>query len=143
MAVRLAVLAHRYRSDWDLTGAGLADAGERLGRWRSAVRRAGAGHRGGAVAGAGDGGGAVPGAGGGGGAVAGAGAAGAAAVADAGRVLAAVRERVADDLDAPGALAVVDGWAGRVLAAPALPPGSAAGAALVRDTVDALLGVAL
>ena len=32
-------------------------------------------------------------------------------------VLAAVRERLADDLDAPGALAVVDGWADDVLGA--------------------------
>jgi L-cysteine:1D-myo-inositol 2-amino-2-deoxy-alpha-D-glucopyranoside ligase len=58
-------------------------------------------------------------------------------------VLAGVRERIADDLDAPGALAVVDRWAGQVLAAPGLPDGSAAAAALARDTVDALLGVAL
>jgi L-cysteine:1D-myo-inositol 2-amino-2-deoxy-alpha-D-glucopyranoside ligase len=58
-------------------------------------------------------------------------------------VLAAVRERIADDLDAPGALAAVDGWAGRVLADPEPPPGAAKDAALVRDTVDALLGVSL
>jgi L-cysteine:1D-myo-inositol 2-amino-2-deoxy-alpha-D-glucopyranoside ligase len=59
------------------------------------------------------------------------------------RVLAEVRERIADDLDAPGALAAVDRWATAVLSAPALPAGTAASAALVRDTVDALLGVAL
>jgi L-cysteine:1D-myo-inositol 2-amino-2-deoxy-alpha-D-glucopyranoside ligase len=53
-------------------------------------------------------------------------------------VLAAVRERLADDLDAPGALAVVDRWAGAVIAAGSASPGS-----LVRDTVDALLGIAL
>jgi L-cysteine:1D-myo-inositol 2-amino-2-deoxy-alpha-D-glucopyranoside ligase len=58
-------------------------------------------------------------------------------------VLAAVRERIADDLDAPGALAAVDRWAAAVKAAPELPPGMAVSAALVRDTVDALLGVAL
>jgi L-cysteine:1D-myo-inositol 2-amino-2-deoxy-alpha-D-glucopyranoside ligase len=58
-------------------------------------------------------------------------------------VLAAVRERIADDLDAPGALAAVDRWAAAVNAAPELPPRLAASAALVRDTVDALLGVAL
>jgi L-cysteine:1D-myo-inositol 2-amino-2-deoxy-alpha-D-glucopyranoside ligase len=52
-------------------------------------------------------------------------------------VLAAVRERLADDLDAPGALAAVDAWADAVLAA----PGSATDGGLVRDTVDALLGV--
>jgi L-cysteine:1D-myo-inositol 2-amino-2-deoxy-alpha-D-glucopyranoside ligase len=49
-----------------------------------------------------------------------------------------MRERMADDLDAPGALAVVDRWADAVLAASAAPAAS-----LVRDTVDALLGIAL
>jgi L-cysteine:1D-myo-inositol 2-amino-2-deoxy-alpha-D-glucopyranoside ligase len=58
-------------------------------------------------------------------------------------VLAAVRERIADDLDAPGALAAVDRWASAVIVAAALPPGTAASAELVRDTVDALLGIAL
>jgi L-cysteine:1D-myo-inositol 2-amino-2-deoxy-alpha-D-glucopyranoside ligase len=115
MAVRLAVLAHQYRFDWDWTDAGLAEASARLGRWRLAVGRALASGEAGCDA----------------------------AVTDAGRVLAAVRERIADDLDAPGALAAVDGWAGRVLAGPEPRPGAAVGAALVRDTVDALLGVAL
>jgi L-cysteine:1D-myo-inositol 2-amino-2-deoxy-alpha-D-glucopyranoside ligase len=54
-------------------------------------------------------------------------------------VLGAVRDRLADDLDAPGALAVIDEWADAVLAAGA----GSADAELVRDTVDALLGVAL
>jgi L-cysteine:1D-myo-inositol 2-amino-2-deoxy-alpha-D-glucopyranoside ligase len=58
-------------------------------------------------------------------------------------VLAAVRERIADDLDAPGALAVVDRWAEEVIGAPDLPPDARAAAMLVRDTVDALLGVAI
>jgi L-cysteine:1D-myo-inositol 2-amino-2-deoxy-alpha-D-glucopyranoside ligase len=58
-------------------------------------------------------------------------------------ILATVRERLADDLDAPGALAAVDRWASAVTSAPELPSGTAAPAALVRDTVDALLGVAL
>ena len=58
-------------------------------------------------------------------------------------VLAAVRERIADDLDAPGALAAVDRWASAVTGAPELPPGAAEAAGLVRDTVDALLGIAL
>jgi L-cysteine:1D-myo-inositol 2-amino-2-deoxy-alpha-D-glucopyranoside ligase len=118
MAVRLAILAHRYRHDWDWTAAGLAAAEDRLARWREAVRAAPAGSPPAAEA-----------------------------------VLAAVRERLADDLDAPGALAVVDGWAGEALAAggaggagaPAAPraePASGAGE-LVRDTVDALLGVVL
>jgi len=54
-----------------------------------------------------------------------------------------VRERIADDLDAPGALAAVDRWASAVTGAAELPAGTAAAAALVRDTVDALLGIAL
>src|SRR6266851_398956 len=37
MAVRLAILAHRYRADWDWTAAGLAAAAERLGTWRAAA----------------------------------------------------------------------------------------------------------
>jgi L-cysteine:1D-myo-inositol 2-amino-2-deoxy-alpha-D-glucopyranoside ligase len=53
-------------------------------------------------------------------------------------VLAGVRERLADDLDAPGAIAIVDAWAAAISAGAA-----AADGALVRDTVDALLGVAL
>ena len=106
MAIRLAILAHQYRQDWDWTSGGLAAAVDRLARWRRAVAL-GVGGPGGersrAVA-----------------------------------VLAAVRERMADDLDAPGALAVVDRWADAVLAASAAPAAS-----LVRDTVDALLGVSL
>ena len=107
MAIRLAILAHHYREDWDWTDAGLAAAQARLERWRAAVAAA------------------EP----------------AGSAADAG-VLAGVRERLADDLDAPGALAVVDAWADAVLAGRA---GAGAGepAAPVRDTVDALLGVSL
>jgi L-cysteine:1D-myo-inositol 2-amino-2-deoxy-alpha-D-glucopyranoside ligase len=55
-------------------------------------------------------------------------------------VLAAVRERLADDLDAPGALAVVDSWADATLAGDGDDPGAPA---LVQATVDALLGVLL
>ena len=129
MAIRLAVLAHRYRDDWDWTDEGLAAALGRLGRWREAARtlKASAGRR--------------------------ANAAGPA-------VLRAMRERLADDLDAPGALAVVDQWADEVLgwrdpggAAEAVPVPSAgapaeaesghSAASLVPDAVDALLGVAL
>ena len=109
MAVRLAILAHRYRLDWDWTAAGLAAAAERLGRWRAAVS-------GGLAA-----------------------APGSAPGPQAQEVLAAVRERLADDLDAPGALAAVDCWARE----PAAGPGAHASASLVRDTVDALLGVSL
>ncbi|HET7243263.1 MAG TPA: cysteine--1-D-myo-inosityl 2-amino-2-deoxy-alpha-D-glucopyranoside ligase [Streptosporangiaceae bacterium] len=128
MAVRLAILANHYRGDWDWTAAGLAAAQDRLARWRAAVNRPAPG--------------------------AGPSAAGAVAtgpgsgetwegVPTAESVLAAVRERIADDLDAPGALAAVDGWASAVASAPELPDDAAAAAALVRDTVDALLGIAL
>jgi L-cysteine:1D-myo-inositol 2-amino-2-deoxy-alpha-D-glucopyranoside ligase len=74
-------------------------------------------------------------------------------------VLAEVRERLADDLDAPGALAAVDRWASAVSGTPGPASGAASGpasgaasgsasgaaaqAALVRDAVDGLLGVAL
>jgi L-cysteine:1D-myo-inositol 2-amino-2-deoxy-alpha-D-glucopyranoside ligase len=109
MAVRLAILAHRYRFDWDWTAAGLAAAEDRLARWREAMGVAAA-------------------------------SSGPASAHDGEAVLAAVRERLADDLDAPGALTVVDGWADQVLGDPGAGP---AGAGLVRDTVDALLGVLL
>ena len=105
-AIRLAVLAHHYREDWEWTDEGLAEAVERLARWRSAVS--------------------LP------------------AGPDANRLLAQVRERLADDLDAPGALAAVDRWAGQALDADSAGPAADENApALVRDTVDALLGVAL
>ena len=116
MAIRLAILAHHYRQDWDWTDEGLAAAQARLDRWRAAVRRVRwrrlAGRR-----------------------------------QSAGDVLGEVRDRLADDLDAPGALAAVDAWADAVLAGPVLAstgpdPGPEA-AGLVRDTVDALLGIAL
>lgn len=38
-AVRLALLARHYRSDWEWTDAVLGDAVERLARWRNAVSR--------------------------------------------------------------------------------------------------------
>jgi len=125
MAIRLAILAHHYRDDWDWTAAGLAEAEQRLARWRAAVDRLSAappdpatqpGLRNPAS---------QPG-----------------ALAAAEAVLTAMRERMADDLDAPGALAAVDGWAEEVTGAPGPPPDARA-AGLVRDAVDALLGVTL
>ncbi|MGO9782209.1 MAG: cysteine--1-D-myo-inosityl 2-amino-2-deoxy-alpha-D-glucopyranoside ligase [Streptosporangiaceae bacterium] len=119
MAVRLALLAHHYREDWDWTAAGLAEAGARLARWRSAAAAARDGLAPHGIAAA---------------------------------TLAGIRERLADDLDAPGALAVVDRWAAATAAeqdrAASLPmgrtaPADAADGTLVRDAVDALLGVAL
>ncbi len=119
MAIRLAILAHHYRLDWDWTDAGLAAAADRLARWRRAV----------ADAPAPDAGLDAP---------AGPAAPNAAAAPDGAAVLAGVRERMADDLDAPGALAVIDSWAAAVAAGTATT-----GGALVRAAADALLGVLL
>jgi L-cysteine:1D-myo-inositol 2-amino-2-deoxy-alpha-D-glucopyranoside ligase len=102
MAIRLALLAHHYRSDWEWTSEQLASAEVRLARWRSA--------------------------------------AGLQTGPDAGVVLERVRARMADDLDAPGALAVVDDWAERALSEGGSDPDAPV---LVRETVDALLGVTL
>jgi L-cysteine:1D-myo-inositol 2-amino-2-deoxy-alpha-D-glucopyranoside ligase len=169
MAIRLAILVHHYRQDWDWTAEGLAVARQRLRRWRAAVARAAQGGPGGSgpvrgtLAGTGVPGGSagVPGRGAGvpgrgAGVPGGSGPAGLA-------LLAEVRDRLADDLDAPGALAAVDRWAAAVAAgaegaeaaAGAVGPGGSAGepgsdfaspadsARLVRDTLDALLGIAL
>jgi L-cysteine:1D-myo-inositol 2-amino-2-deoxy-alpha-D-glucopyranoside ligase len=55
-------------------------------------------------------------------------------------LLAAVRSALADDLDAPRALSLVDSWADDALAGEGDDPG---GPALMAATVDALLGVRL
>jgi L-cysteine:1D-myo-inositol 2-amino-2-deoxy-alpha-D-glucopyranoside ligase len=110
MAIRLAILAHHYRSDWEWTPEVLAAATARLTRWRTAVSSATGSARAPGVPAADD-------------------------------VLRTVRERLAEDLDAPGALAAIDAWADAVLAAQGPVP--AAEARLIRDTADALLGVAL
>jgi L-cysteine:1D-myo-inositol 2-amino-2-deoxy-alpha-D-glucopyranoside ligase len=108
MAIRLAILAHRYREDWDWTEAGLVAAQERLGSWRAAVAAAGEQ----VVAGAGE------------------------------QVLAGIREHLADDLNAPAALAVVDRWAAEATGSSAADDGVQGSGPLVRAAVDALLGVA-
>ena len=102
MAVRLALLAHHYRDDWEWTPALLAEAEDRLARWREAVRS----HAG--------------------------------VSADA--VLAAIRGALADDLDAPTALAAVDAWAG---ASTAIDGDDTDAPDLVASACDALLGVRL
>jgi len=123
MAIRIALLAHHYRSDWEWTDAALGDARARLARWRAALARAEA---------------AIPEAD-----------SPAAAVATpastADMVLVGVRARLRDDLDAPGALAVVDRWADALLAEPPtrITLSDLAGARLVQATVDALLGISL
>jgi L-cysteine:1D-myo-inositol 2-amino-2-deoxy-alpha-D-glucopyranoside ligase len=58
----------------------------------------------------------------------------------AGTLVSRLRERLADDLDTPGALAVVDEW---VVAAVSGQGDDPAAPALVADAVDALLGVRL
>src|SRR5690242_12220511 len=120
MAIRMALLAHHYRSAWEWTDAVPGDAQARLARWRAALARAEA---------------AAP-------EVVTPGVAPAAA---AEMVLSGVRARMRDDLDAPGALAIVDHWADTLVAEPPtrITPGDLAGARLVKATVDALLGISL
>jgi L-cysteine:1D-myo-inositol 2-amino-2-deoxy-alpha-D-glucopyranoside ligase len=115
MAIRLVLLAHHYRSGWEWTDAVLADAVERLSRWRAAVILAGSPRPPSLVR--------TP---------------SPAQSADA--VLAGMRDRLADDLDAPGALTIVDAWADAVLTG---EPTASSDAGLVRDAADALLGIAL
>ncbi|MBA9006063.1 cysteine--1-D-myo-inosityl 2-amino-2-deoxy-alpha-D-glucopyranoside ligase [Thermomonospora cellulosilytica] len=103
MAIRLALLAHHYRSDWEWTDGDLTRAAERLDRWRAAVR--------------------LP------------------AGPDAAPVAAEVRRALANDLDAPAALAAVDRWADRALADAGDPDEAAP--ARIRALADALLGVEL
>jgi len=129
MAVRLAIIAHHYQTDWDWTSETLAAATARLARWRSAAAAATAGgtpaaRPASATVGDAATGGAAPG--------------GAVLAAPGGAVLAAMRERLADNLDAPGAVAVVDDWATAALAG-----GAVGSAGLVRAAVDALLGIVL
>ncbi len=118
IAIRMALLTHHYRSDWEWTDAALADADARLARWRSAVVHTEAA------------------------AVAGPDVSPSAAAVE---TLAGIRARMRDDLDAPGALGIVDRWADRLLAdAPTrIAPADVAGARLIRDAVDALLGIML
>jgi L-cysteine:1D-myo-inositol 2-amino-2-deoxy-alpha-D-glucopyranoside ligase len=56
-------------------------------------------------------------------------------------VLQGVRERLADDLDTPGAIALVDAWAAETLAG--VNDLEEEAPRIVCDAVDALLGVAL
>ncbi|MFI0896570.1 cysteine--1-D-myo-inosityl 2-amino-2-deoxy-alpha-D-glucopyranoside ligase [Streptomyces sp. NPDC020983] len=102
VAIRLALLAHHYRSDWEWTDAVLEGAQERLGRWRAAVSRP-------------DG-------------------------PSAEALVDEIRAALADDLDAPAALAAVDAWAARQQEAGGTDTGAPG---LVSRAVDALLGVAL
>ncbi|MFJ6278557.1 cysteine--1-D-myo-inosityl 2-amino-2-deoxy-alpha-D-glucopyranoside ligase [Arthrobacter subterraneus] len=100
-AIRLAILAHHYRSDWSWTAEGLETAHTRLDTWRAAL--AGATRE--SVL----------------------------------RLLAELREALADDLNAPAALRAVDSWCAET----AHLTGTDDGAQLAADAFDALLGVRL
>jgi L-cysteine:1D-myo-inositol 2-amino-2-deoxy-alpha-D-glucopyranoside ligase len=102
MAIRLAILAHHYRSDWEWTDDDLAAASTRLESWRRSVERASYDE---VVDLAGD-----------------------------------VRRALANDLDAPAALAAVDAVATRTSGAGS---GDGSGAGLLRDLLDARLGILL
>ena len=101
MAIRLALLSRHYRADWSYTDALLAEAQQRLRRWRDAVARP------------------------------------AAPAAD--ELIAAVREALRTDLDAPAALLAVDAWADAVPG----ESGDPGAGERVAAVVDALLGVSL
>ncbi len=100
MAIRLAVLAHHYRADWEWTDGVLDTAQARLARWRTALSGVGG--------------------------------------PDAESAVAAIRGALAEDLDAPRALAAVDAWADTALTL----GGDVEGApGIVARAIDALLGV--
>jgi L-cysteine:1D-myo-inositol 2-amino-2-deoxy-alpha-D-glucopyranoside ligase len=105
MAIRLALLAHHYRSDWEWTEVDLERAIDRLACWRAALHSgAGVGSQ---------------------------------------AVLGEMRAALADDLDAPRALAAVDRWARDSLAAGSSAAPQSTDPASVGAAVDALLGVGL
>lgn len=104
MAIRLALLAHHYRTEWEWDESSLHAAEARLVRWRDAVSGNG---------------GPSP---------------------DA--TLAAVRAALANDLDAPAALAAVDAWAQESLDPARDTSADTEGApGVLARTVNALLGV--
>ena len=102
MAIRLALLGHHYREDWDWSDELLISAQSRLNRWREAVRLT--------------------------------------AGLNADEVLVQLRAALAQDLDAPSALAAVDAWAG---ASMAIDSDDTEAPALVARACEALLGVTL
>jgi len=102
MAVRLVLLRHHYRSDWEWLDAELWDSVDKLDLWRETVARdAGAPAR---------------------------------------PVLEAVLTALADDLDAPTAVAAIDGWMAATNAGDTSDPGAGA---TIRAVLDAALGLRL
>ncbi|QGH69158.1 cysteine--1-D-myo-inosityl 2-amino-2-deoxy-alpha-D-glucopyranoside ligase [Pseudactinotalea sp. HY158] len=95
--IRLLLVGHHFRENWEYTAADLDVARDRWQAWREAAERPGGTGEAGGV------------------------------------VLTAMRAALADDLDTPAAVAAVDEWA---------RAGGGDGR-LVRDAVDALLGVSL
>jgi L-cysteine:1D-myo-inositol 2-amino-2-deoxy-alpha-D-glucopyranoside ligase len=102
MAIRLAVLAHHYRTPWEWNGEILLFAQDRLATWRAGL----------------SGNGGPP----------------------AGSTISRIRECLAHDLDAPGALAAVDEWVAQSLAGGGNEIGSPG---VVSRALDALLGIRL
>jgi len=102
MAIRLAVLAHHYRTPWDWNDQVLADAQDRLASWRAGLSANGG--------------------------------------PSAESTIAAIRGCLANDLDAPGALAAVDEWVAESLQGRGTQSGSPG---VVGRALDALLGIRL
>jgi L-cysteine:1D-myo-inositol 2-amino-2-deoxy-alpha-D-glucopyranoside ligase len=102
MAIRLALLGHHFRDDWEWSDELLTSAHGRLNRWREAVRLD--------------------------------------AGLNADEVLVQMRAALAQDLDAPSALAAVDAWAGGSMA---IDSDDAEAPVLVARACEALLGVVL
>lgn len=102
MGIRLALLQHHYRTDWEWTDQALWDAVDQADRWRLAFAREGG--------------------------------------APAADVVTEVLAALADDLDAPRAVAAVNDWAERTLGGEAT---SSEAPAQMRQLVDAALGLAL
>jgi L-cysteine:1D-myo-inositol 2-amino-2-deoxy-alpha-D-glucopyranoside ligase len=97
--IRLALVAHHYRSDWEWTGKDLEEAQERLGRWRAALGNTN--------------------------------------TAQASQLVTTVRAALAQDLDTPRVVALLDDWAD------GWHRGDGSGADIVRDLLDARLGIRL
>ena len=111
--LRLALLPHHYRSDWEWTDQDLVTAEDRLGRWRDALPHT--------------------------------------ARTSAEQLVGGVRDALASDLDTPTVVRLLDEWAAAAAATGAASGHSTdsaddrdgSGEQLVRDLVDARLGILL